>query len=370
MPSEIEKLERRYAENPKGRNFAPLADAYRKAGQLDQAIELCKSGIERHPDYVSAHIVFGRCLIDMKDDPGAEAVFRKVLSLDPENVIAFKVLADVSDRGARYDETVQWLTRLLTADPMNGDAAEALAVAKRRAAERAPAPVQAPPPPASPVVARTEPEVSVPQPGASAPAADLEPAAIDPGALVLEHASVVTRLADPTPPPPSSPPPVVPTDAPAGLADLETFDGTMRVEPGVTAGTEGIELQEEVKLTPANLVIEGLARTQYEGSGVFKLDGSGATESSAAPDGAAQVPDPVQADGDRTRASGAHVVPVADEALEDLPVVDLPLIMPDEVVRPSRRVRPTPPPPAAPPPPPRRGLKLAGRPSPERRQRP
>ncbi len=351
--SEIEKLERRYAENPKGRNFAPLADAYRKAGQLDQAIELCKSGIERHPDYVSAHIVFGRCLIDMKDDPGAEAVFRKVLSLDPENVIAFKVLADVSDRGARYDETVQWLTRLLTADPMNGDAAEALAVAKRRAAERAPAPVLAPPPPASPVVARTDPEVpAVQKRGAAAPAADLEPAAIDPGALVLEHASVVTRLADPTPPPPSSASPVAPTDAPPGLADLETFDGTMRVEPGVTAGTEGIELQEEVKLTPANLVIEGLARTQYEGSGVFKVDGSGAAESLAAPDGAAQAPDPVQADGNSTRASGAQVVPVADEALEDLPVVDLPLIMPDDVVRPSRRARPTPPPPAAPPPPP------------------
>ncbi len=82
--SEIDKLERRYAENPKGRNFAPLADAYRKAGQLDQAIELCKSGLERHPDYVSAHIVYGRCLIDQKDDSGAKQVFTKVLTLDPE----------------------------------------------------------------------------------------------------------------------------------------------------------------------------------------------------------------------------------------------------------------------------------------------
>ena len=72
--SEIEKLERRYAENPKGRNFAPLADAYRKAGQVDQAIELCKSGLERHPDYVSAHIVYGRCLIDQKNAGAADQV--------------------------------------------------------------------------------------------------------------------------------------------------------------------------------------------------------------------------------------------------------------------------------------------------------
>jgi len=62
--SEIEKLERRWLENPKGRNFAPLADAYRKAGEIDRAIDLCKSGLELHPDYVSAHIVYGRCLID------------------------------------------------------------------------------------------------------------------------------------------------------------------------------------------------------------------------------------------------------------------------------------------------------------------
>ena len=91
--SEIEKLERRYAENPKGRNFAPLADAYRKAGQLDQALELCTSGLEHHPDYVSAHIVFGRCLIDQHQDANAAVVFWKVFELDPENVLALTALA-------------------------------------------------------------------------------------------------------------------------------------------------------------------------------------------------------------------------------------------------------------------------------------
>ncbi len=110
--SEIEKLERRYAENPKGRNFAPLADAYRKAGQLDQAIELCKNGIERHPDYVSAYIVYGRCLVDMKDDTAADEVFHKVLSLDPENIIGLRVLGEIAERNSRFDQAVEWLTHL------------------------------------------------------------------------------------------------------------------------------------------------------------------------------------------------------------------------------------------------------------------
>src|SRR6266487_6099400 len=134
QPSEIKKLEQRYRENPKGRNFAPLADAYRKAGLLDHAIELCKSGLQRHPDYVSAHIVYGRCLIDQKNDPGASGVFRNVLALAPENVLALKILAEIAERGGRYDEAADWLSRLLSADPMNGDAAEALTRARSRAA--------------------------------------------------------------------------------------------------------------------------------------------------------------------------------------------------------------------------------------------
>ena len=100
--SEIEKLEARYRENPKGRNFAPLADAYRKAGLIDNAIELCQTGLQLHPDYVSGHIVHGRCLVDKKDDTGAEVVFRKVLDLDPENILALKVLAEISERNEHF----------------------------------------------------------------------------------------------------------------------------------------------------------------------------------------------------------------------------------------------------------------------------
>ena len=108
--SEIEKLEARYRENPKGRNFAPLADAYRKAGLVDNAIELCQAGLQLHPDYVSGHIVHGRCLVDKKDDTGADAVFRRVLELDPENILALKVLAEIAERNERFDTAAEWLS--------------------------------------------------------------------------------------------------------------------------------------------------------------------------------------------------------------------------------------------------------------------
>src|SRR5947208_16941187 len=78
-------------------------------------------------------MMYGRCLMHKKDDPAAETVFRKVLGLDPENVLALKILADVADRTHRLDLAVDWLGKLLAGYPTNGDAAEALARAKGKA---------------------------------------------------------------------------------------------------------------------------------------------------------------------------------------------------------------------------------------------
>ena len=121
-PSEIEKLERRYSENPDGRFFAPLADAYRKLGQLDRALELVRAGLQKHPDYLSAHIVLGRCLLDKGTDADAAATFQSVLALDGENIIALKSLAEIAERGGRVDEARQWLQKLLSVDSMNAEA--------------------------------------------------------------------------------------------------------------------------------------------------------------------------------------------------------------------------------------------------------
>jgi tetratricopeptide (TPR) repeat protein len=271
--SEIDKLEARWRENPKGRNFAPLADAYRKAGLIDNAIDLCQSGLKLHPDYVSAHIVYARCLIDKKDDPGAQGVFKKVLELDGENIIALRGLAELAERNERFGEEVEWLTRLLNADPMNGDAAEALARARAKAVSAADVVVE--PTPMSADTVRIS---------------GIEPTVV--------------------------------------AAEVETFEGgiTANPEAHAAAKAEGLEVQEDVELTSQQIEqveIEGLASTQYEGSGMFKLDNPPA-EPDAAPD-------------------------LVDDGL---PGIDLPLIMPDDMSAPLAARAPQPPPPPSPPSPP------------------
>ena len=120
--SEIEKLERRYQENPQGLTFAPLAEAYRKSGDPERALALLVPGLELHPDYPPASIVQGRCHLDMRNDAAAELSFAHVLSIDAESVIALKALADIAERATRFSDAERWLLQLLAADRSNDDA--------------------------------------------------------------------------------------------------------------------------------------------------------------------------------------------------------------------------------------------------------
>lgn len=134
--SEIEKLERRYAENPQGLTFAPLAEVHRKNGEVQRALDLLGPGLQIHPDYIPASIVLGRCHMDMGDVQAAETAFLHVLDLDGENVIALKALADISERLLKFDDAERWLHTLLTVDRSNDDAREQLQrveIARRQA---------------------------------------------------------------------------------------------------------------------------------------------------------------------------------------------------------------------------------------------
>jgi tetratricopeptide (TPR) repeat protein len=352
--SEIDKLERRWLENPKGRNFAPLADAYRKAGEIDRAIDLCKSGLELHPDYVSAHIVYGRCLIDKKDDPGATEVFQKILDLDHENILALRILSEIAERTGHYEAGTEWLGRLIAADPMNGDAAEALARMKGKAAQAKSA---APPPAPAPVepVAEKLPEqpeglgierASSPDLGDLPPRLSLVDASTVPMEqpdFPLERASGVVeslidadRLVEPEPELPTTADaakrlsmgieaePELPGEGGGEVTGprsmgLESFDGIDLSGVSAPPPMAGM-MTDDVPTQAEDVPIEGLARTQYEGSGMFRLD-QPLLESTATP----------------------HLEP-------DGPPVSLPLIMPDDLEPATSDARPLTP--AAPPPPP------------------
>lgn len=119
--SEVEKLERRWMDNPMGLTFAPLAEAYRRAGDQARALEVLAVGLANHPSYVPALIVQARCHLDAGEDRAAEDSFQAVLASDPHNLIALKGLAEICERDDRPDQARGYLERLLEADPTHDE---------------------------------------------------------------------------------------------------------------------------------------------------------------------------------------------------------------------------------------------------------
>ena len=78
-----------------GRAFVPLADAYRRAGDLLRAKLLLEEGLRLHPDFASAHVVAVRVSRDVSDYKEALIAARRVLELDPGNVEVRQALADI-----------------------------------------------------------------------------------------------------------------------------------------------------------------------------------------------------------------------------------------------------------------------------------
>lgn len=95
MPSRIEDLERRVGQDPSSIAFGALAEEYRRAGRLEEAIAACRAGLERHPSYVSARVTLGRALQEIGETGEARAEFTYVLSLAPDNLAAIRGLAEL-----------------------------------------------------------------------------------------------------------------------------------------------------------------------------------------------------------------------------------------------------------------------------------
>ncbi len=122
----IDELRKKFEENPR-RYFAPLANEYRKSGDLAQAIALCREHLPKQPGHMSGYIVFGQALYESGDLAEARAVFEQALALDPENLIALRHLGDIARDTGDTTTARRWYERVLDADPRNDDIAAQLA---------------------------------------------------------------------------------------------------------------------------------------------------------------------------------------------------------------------------------------------------
>lgn len=119
VEKDIEQLKTRLKEQPKSLLFTRLADAYRKAGDVVSAIELCTNGITIFPTYTTAQILLGRCYLEQQKYSEAIDAFTAVCRLDRRNQVAMKMLADVFVKQGGEQKAGDLYALLLAMDPLN-----------------------------------------------------------------------------------------------------------------------------------------------------------------------------------------------------------------------------------------------------------
>jgi tetratricopeptide (TPR) repeat protein len=132
--SEIDELKKKLEENSESLVFAPLADAYRKQGNLVEAFNVCKRGLEKHPAYTSARVVLGRVYHEQGKVEEALSEFRKVLELDPENLMAHSLLGSIHMEKNDYQAAIEEYQKILTLNPDDEETQSSLKQAIEKAA--------------------------------------------------------------------------------------------------------------------------------------------------------------------------------------------------------------------------------------------
>jgi tetratricopeptide (TPR) repeat protein len=113
----IRRYEERLARDPTSLAFAPLADAYRKAGRARDAIRVCREGLARFPHYTTARLVLAKACLEEGDLAGARAELQVILGASPRDLEARRLAALVALRSGRFEEAVPHLEQAVKLDP-------------------------------------------------------------------------------------------------------------------------------------------------------------------------------------------------------------------------------------------------------------
>lgn len=96
------------------------AELYKEDGRLDAELDAYARGLDAYPD--DPVLIYARALMwERRDDiPRAEADFRRILAIDPDDTNALNALGyTLADRTDRYQEALELIARALAAEPDN-----------------------------------------------------------------------------------------------------------------------------------------------------------------------------------------------------------------------------------------------------------
>ncbi len=114
---DIERLQQKIAKDPDSKLFVPLAEEYKKAGMVDEAINVLVQGLEKQPNYLSARVSLGKIYMGKGLLNEARDEFQKVIAIIPDNLYAHKKLAEIYQELGERDNAMKELHSVLNLNP-------------------------------------------------------------------------------------------------------------------------------------------------------------------------------------------------------------------------------------------------------------
>jgi tetratricopeptide (TPR) repeat protein len=130
------KYQSEFEKNPRSRVFAPLAEAYRKLGMTDKAMEILSQGIRFHPTYVMGYLGLAFCYFDIKQFNLAYSTLRPLLETNRDNLRLQKLFADICLELGKREEALEALKYLLFINPRDKDVSSLVVTIEREIDER------------------------------------------------------------------------------------------------------------------------------------------------------------------------------------------------------------------------------------------
>jgi len=126
---------KKYQEDPTSRIFAPLAEAYRKAGLVDEAIEIAREGLRVHPNFVGGRVALARALFEKREYDEVVESLGAVVREVPDNLVAQRLLAESCLMLGRIAEALSAYKMLLYFNPNDPETARVVSELEAQAYE-------------------------------------------------------------------------------------------------------------------------------------------------------------------------------------------------------------------------------------------
>lgn len=113
----IQHFERILRDNPRSRAFAPLAEAYRKNGQLEKALTIALKGVEANSEYHGGRVALARVLVDLNQITEAKNHLEQVIESETDNILALRVLGKVCIQLKDFTRAIEVYTSIKSLQP-------------------------------------------------------------------------------------------------------------------------------------------------------------------------------------------------------------------------------------------------------------